>query len=61
MAHRFIIVFLISTFAFIAPILSVNAYVEGSQRSSTIDNLQSKILIARHSVCIKVWKGICIQ
>ena len=61
MAHRFIIVLLIPTFTFIAPILSGNAYVESSQRSSAIDNLQSKFLIARHSVCTKVWKGVCIK
>ena len=61
MARRFLIVALVSSFALIAPILSVNVPAESGQRSLAIDGLQSKFLIARHSVCTKVWKGVCIK
>jgi hypothetical protein len=61
MARRFLIVALVSSFALIAPILSVNVPAESGQRSLAIDELQSKFLIANHMVCTKAWKGVCIR
>ena len=61
MARRFLVIAWVSSIALFAPVLSANVSVESGQRSSAIDNLQSKFLIARHSVCTKVWKGVCIK
>ena len=60
MVRIFLVVGLVSSIALIAPILSANVSVESGQRSAAIDERQSKNLIARHSVCIKYWKGFCI-
>ncbi len=61
MTHRLLVVALVSTFAFIAPILSINASVAYGERSLAMNERQSKVLIARHMVCTKVVKGVCVS
>lgn len=61
MAHRLCVIALVSTFAFFAPILPVNASVGDGEGSPAMNERQSKALIARHFVCTKVVNGVCVS
>lgn len=61
MTHRLFVIALVSTFAFIAPILSVNASVAYGERSPATNERQGKVLIARHFVCNRVVNGVCVS
>ena len=61
MAHRLCVIALVSTFAFIAPILPVNASVAYGERSPAKIERQNTVLIARHFVCTKAVKGVCVS